>query len=93
MSKQNNQNGLIVGLLGVAFVVLKLCKVIDWNWWLVTIPFWGAISIGIVFFIITLIIGLFAPKKPESEPRLKSNFQKKLEEMEEHRKLAKYKNK
>jgi hypothetical protein len=29
------------GLLGVAFVVLKLCHVIDWSWWWVTAPFWG----------------------------------------------------
>lgn len=28
-------------MLGVAFVVLKLCGVIDWSWWLVTLPFWG----------------------------------------------------
>lgn len=30
----------IPGLLGVAFVVLKLCGVISWSWWLVTLPFW-----------------------------------------------------
>ena len=27
-------------LLGVAFVILKLCGVIDWSWWAVTAPFW-----------------------------------------------------
>ena len=32
--------GLIAGMLGVAFVVLKLCKVIDWSWWWVLLPFW-----------------------------------------------------
>lgn len=31
----------VLEMLGVAFVVLKLCKVIDWSWWLVTLPFWG----------------------------------------------------
>lgn len=31
----------VFGLLGVAFVVLKLCNVITWSWWLVTLPFWG----------------------------------------------------
>ena len=30
----------VPGILGVAFVVLKLCHVIDWSWWLVTMPFW-----------------------------------------------------
>jgi len=30
----------VTGLLGVAFIVLKLCKVIDWSWWWVLSPFW-----------------------------------------------------
>lgn len=30
----------VVGLLGVAFVVLKLTGYIDWSWWWVTAPFW-----------------------------------------------------
>lgn len=48
-----------VGLLGVIFVTLKLCNVIDWNWWWVTLPFWGIIAliIGIVLFV--LIIKFF----------------------------------
>jgi hypothetical protein len=33
-------SGSVLGMLGVAFVVLKLCEVIDWSWWLVTAPFW-----------------------------------------------------
>lgn len=42
----------VLGLLGVAFVVLKLTGVINWSWWLVTLPFWG----GIVLFIVIAII-------------------------------------
>jgi hypothetical protein len=34
-----------LGLLGVAFVVLKLTAVIDWSWWWVTLPFWGGLAI------------------------------------------------
>ena len=33
----------ILGLLGVAFVVLKLVGVINWSWWWVTLPFYGPI--------------------------------------------------
>lgn len=46
MSKDssNNQSGLLLGLLGIAFVVLKLCGVIDWSWWLVTLPFWAVLT-------------------------------------------------
>jgi len=35
--------GSVVGLdvvLFVVFLVLKLCNVIDWSWWLVTAPIW-----------------------------------------------------
>lgn len=44
----------ILGLLGVAFVVLKLCGVIDWSWWWVTAPFWGCAAI-----ILLVIVGAF----------------------------------
>ncbi|MNR63823.1 Transmembrane Fragile-X-F protein [compost metagenome] len=61
MSKNENRNtsGVsILGLLGVAFVVLKLTGVIDWSWWWVTVPFWGGIAIVILIFLITaLVIG------------------------------------
>ena len=44
----------LLGLLGIAFIVLKLCHVIDWSWWWVTCPFW--IGIPIVLFIILIYI-------------------------------------
>jgi len=42
----------VFGLLGVAFVVLKLCGVIAWSWWWVTLPLWGglAIVLGVLLF-------------------------------------------
>lgn len=46
---------LISVLLGVAFVVLKLCEVIAWKWIWVVSPFW--ISIG--FWTVGLIIFAF----------------------------------
>lgn len=39
----------IFGLLGVAFVVLKLTKTIAWSWWWVTAPFWGPIALIVLF--------------------------------------------
>jgi len=47
----------ILGLLGVAFVVLKLTDVIDWSWWYVTMPFWGALSLCVV--ILGFGLGIF----------------------------------
>jgi len=36
----------VIGLLGIVFVVLKLCGVINWSWWLVTLPFWGGLALA-----------------------------------------------
>lgn len=47
----------VIGLLGVAFVVLKLMGVINWSWWLVTLPFYGGIILAIV---IVLIVAVFS---------------------------------
>lgn len=42
--------------LGIAFVVLKLCNVIDWSWWWVTCPFWAGIAILLAFLIVCLLV-------------------------------------
>lgn len=39
-------------LLGVLFVGLKLCHVIDWNWWWVTLPFWAGPAIVVAILIV-----------------------------------------
>ena len=39
-----------VGLLTIAFVVLKLCNVIDWSWWWVLSPIWISIGLAVVIF-------------------------------------------
>jgi hypothetical protein len=47
----------VAGLLGVAFVVLKLCGVIDWSWWYVTMPFWlPALVVAAVFALALAVI-------------------------------------
>ena len=46
----------ILGLLGIAFVVLKLVGVIDWSWWWVTLPFYGPLILLIIFLIIAGLI-------------------------------------
>ena len=42
------------GLLGVAFIVLKLLGIIDWSWWWVLAPFWMPVAISIVIIIIVV---------------------------------------
>ncbi|MBQ2856702.1 MAG: hypothetical protein IJE78_06200 [Bacteroidaceae bacterium] len=40
----NNNRGVnFLELLQIAFIVLKLCKVIDWSWWWIFAPTWGSI--------------------------------------------------
>ena len=46
------------GLLGVAFVVLKLTNVIHWSWWLVLLPFYGPAA-AIIAVVLLVIGGLF----------------------------------
>lgn len=48
----------VAGLLGVAFVVLKLMGYINWSWWWVTIPFWGGLGVGLVLLFIVFIVSL-----------------------------------
>lgn len=54
--KQSSSGIGVTGLLGVAFVVLKLMGYIDWSWWWVTLPFWGGIAL--VIFLV-LIFGFY----------------------------------
>jgi hypothetical protein len=46
----------LLTVLGIVFIVLKLCSVIAWSWWFVLMPFYG----GIVLFLIVLSVGLLA---------------------------------
>ena len=45
----------ILGLLGVAFVVLKLVSVINWSWWWVLAPFWIPLALAAIILIIGII--------------------------------------
>lgn len=49
--------------LFVAFLVLKLCKVIDWSWWWVTAPLWGSIALFVVTLIICVVVAVFVERK------------------------------
>lgn len=64
MSDSNSSSsggGRVLGLLGVAFVVLKLTHVIDWSWWYVTMPFWGGFALVLVVMSLGVLgIGVFA---------------------------------
>jgi len=74
--------GSILGMLGVAFVVLKLTHHIDWSWWLVTMPFWIGLAIMAFGMIVLVLIKWFKPNKTSwtgNTPKV-SRFQQRLDE-------------
>ena len=48
----------VPGLLGIVFIVLKLCGVISWSWWWVLAPFW--IPFVLFFGLLIIILVLYA---------------------------------
>lgn len=56
-SSNSSSGGIgVFGLLGVAFVVLKLSGFIDWSWWWVTLPFWGGPALALVIMAIAITV-------------------------------------
>lgn len=53
------------GLLFLVFLVLKLCKVIDWSWWWITAPLWGQVVIMIVAIIIFVSVCSLEERKKQ----------------------------
>lgn len=79
---KSSEGGLFTTLLLVAFIVLKLCGVINWSWWWVLSPFWIPAAIALVFFI---VIRPF--KKDKSEAPKESMWQKRMKEMQERQNI------
>lgn len=49
-------------LLGVAFIVMKLCGVINWSWLWVLAPLWVPLAIVGILIIIVIAIGMIKDK-------------------------------
>lgn len=56
-NESNGSNGALSILL-IAFVILKLCHVIDWSWWWVLSPLW----IPFILLIIIIILIYYLTK-------------------------------
>lgn len=50
-------------LLLIAFIVLKLCKVITWSWWWVLSPIWIPLCLFLIFTIVISIIQWFHTRR------------------------------
>lgn len=44
------------GVIGVVFIVLKLCHVIDWSWWWVLLPFWLIVPLVLIGLLVCVVI-------------------------------------
>ena len=56
-STSSSRGGVgVCNLLGVAFIVLRLCDVIDWSWWWVLAPLWGPLAILLAILAVAGII-------------------------------------
>lgn len=64
MNDDRNQSGAIVSfnfisMLTIAFIVLKLCKVITWKWVWVLAPMWISFCLVAIIFVVVLIVAAF----------------------------------
>ena len=61
-----NVGGGFSGMLTIAFIVLKLCGVIDWAWIWVLAPIWMTaalvLAIVLIYMVVALIAALIASK-------------------------------
>ncbi len=44
--------------LALLFITLKLIGKIDWSWWIVLLPIWGPVVLGLIFLLVCLVVGL-----------------------------------
>ena len=59
MGNQNHAASGGLGLLEVltiVFIVLKLCGLISWSWWLVLMPLWIELGVIVVLLIILFVV-------------------------------------
>jgi hypothetical protein len=92
MSNQSNSSSGIGlgGLLFITFLVLKLCKVIDWSWWYVTMPLWGGLAIFLIGLLFVVIFAAAKESKPfKKQAPVKSRWQERHDQMMESQKKLK----
>lgn len=46
-----------LGLLTIAFIVLKLTNYINWSWWWILAPLWIPVALSIVLFVLRIVFG------------------------------------
>lgn len=44
-----------LGLLGLVLIFLRVAEVIDWPWWIVTAPLWGAAVLSVLLAVVSMV--------------------------------------
>lgn len=57
----------ITTLLTIIFIILKLCGVISWAWWLVLLPTWGGVALAVIIATFVCLCGYIAEKIQEKK--------------------------
>lgn len=56
MKQTNSSSGIgFISLLAISFIVLKLCGIITWSWWVVLLPLEIPIAICVVIALIMIL--------------------------------------
>ena len=57
MSSENNGSGIgFLGVLQIIFIVLKLCNVLQWSWWMVFIPAYISAGLTVILIVLAIIL-------------------------------------
>jgi len=68
MSQTTHSRGVgFTSLLGLAFIILKLCGVIGWSWWWVLAPFWLSAALAILVLVIIALAEKDSRWKPPTK--------------------------
>lgn len=81
MHKKNEESSgsIVCGMLGIAFIVLKLCKVITWPWIWVLAPFWMPTAIVLSLLFLSFGVGKIYRRRKHDKERERS-FKSGIEE-------------
>ena len=60
-------NYSIVGLLQVAFIILKLCRVIAWRWVWVLAPTWIGVALALIIFLVIVLAAVIKTLKGDKK--------------------------
>jgi small Trp-rich protein len=72
----------LISLLGVAFIVLKLCGIINWSWWWVLSPFLFDFIVVAVWVAIRVWAGLRRDRRARLEAERKPIARERREGMQ-----------